>query len=127
MQQPEDLSPFETYLIENEWTYYATHDNGLREYKDSIGRRITMQFYKDTWIIHSPSFGLRQDQSKGKFHHPVDFTLEEIYQLMQVVDFADLVSMTKTTGHIVLAENDRYYHVHKWPWNEPKNRTVLNM
>lgn len=127
MQLPKDLTPFETYLLENDWTYYTTHDNGYREYKDVNGRPLTLQAYNGSWILHPPGFGFRHNQSENEFHNPTDLTPDEYFRLMQVVDFKDLVSMTKHYEHMILAENDKYYHVRKWPYTSAANRKEIHL
>jgi len=127
MELPQDLSPFETYLLHNGYTFQGSTGLDKREFRDAKERLIETQRYRTTWIPVYPGLGFRINSIRGQRQKPRGLTYRETYRLMRVVDFRTIVNISKTSGHHVLAHNESFYLVHRHPWHHPANRTLLNL
>jgi len=124
---PHDLAPLEKYLLQNGYTFQGYHGHDRREFRDESEKSIYTQFFRKTWIPSRPGLGIRQDRLRGRIQKIRGLTPRETYRLMRVVDFPTIVRISEGKYTHILAVNEQYYLVHRHPWHNPANRTLLNM
>lgn len=119
---------FEHYLREHpDWRgpFRSKYPPHWPEYHNISGKRVYFEPYRGGWQLAAISTGFREDYVNGK-PSPIQWlTADEWYHLSQLLDPATILHMIFTTGHMVLACNDAYYEVYRWPWRDEANRRKL--